>query len=206
MTEVTAARLAELDDEIVRLQAALLEHAERLARGEESEQPQPPTWSIEEQRAWSEALQAKVRNTMIEAYGGEATYNAVTAQGEAVRQARREADRSIAIVHVTVVEEQLRSAIERYFPGMHSDPQAIDRLFDPMRYGPLSTFTARVDIAFALGIVGSGACKALKLIAQIRNKFAHKLEIHSFDHPDVTRLIDKLTYMDFAITGRTPKA
>ncbi|MGR4841762.1 hypothetical protein ACIPSK_03860 [Rhizobium sp. LARHSG275] len=59
----------------------------------------------------------------------------------------------------------------------------------------------RVDIAFALGIVGSGARKALKVIAEIQNKFAHKLEIHSFDHPDVTKLIDKLKYIDFAITG-----
>ncbi|MBY5366653.1 hypothetical protein HFO91_01560 [Rhizobium leguminosarum] len=201
MTKVTAARFVEMDDEIARLQAALLKHAERLARGEESEQPQPPIWSIEEQRAWSEALQAKVRNAMIVAWGGEAAYDAVVSQGEAMRQARREADRSIAIVHVTVVEEFLRSAIERYFPGRHSDPEIIDRLFDPMRYGPLNTFTARVDIAFALGIVGSGARKALKLIAEIRNKFAHKLEIHSFDHPDVTKLIDKLKYIDFAITG-----
>jgi hypothetical protein len=97
MTKVTAARLVEMDDEIARLQAALLKHAERLARGEESEQPQPPIWSIEEQRAWSEALQAKVRNAMIVAWGGEAAYDAVVSQGEAMRQARREADRSIAI-------------------------------------------------------------------------------------------------------------
>lgn len=32
MTKVTAARLVEKDDEIARLQAALLKHAERLAR------------------------------------------------------------------------------------------------------------------------------------------------------------------------------
>lgn len=201
MTEITAARLAEMDEEIARFQAALLEHAERLAGGKDSEQPQPPTWSIEEQRAWTEALQTKVRNTMIEAFGGKAAYNAIVAQGEALKQARREADRSIAIVQVTVVEEHLRSAIERYFPGRHSDPKVIDRMFDPMQYGPLGSFASRVDIAFALGIVGSGARKALKLIAEIRNKFAHQLEIHSFDHPDVTKLINKLTYIDFAITG-----
>ena len=201
MTEITAARLAEMDDEIARLQTALREHAERLARGEEGEHPQPPTWSIEEQRAWSDALQAKVRNTMIEALGGVAAYEAVVAQGEALRQARREADRSIAIVHVTVVEEHLRSAIERYFPGRQSDPKVVDRMFDPMQYGPLGNFASRVDIAFALGIIGSGARKALKVIAEIRNKFAHQLEIHSFDHPDVTKSIDKLTYIDFAITG-----
>ncbi|MBB3352809.1 hypothetical protein FHT70_002742 [Rhizobium sp. BK049] len=138
---------------------------------------------------------------MIVAFGGEAAYNALTVQSEAMRQARREADRSIAIVHASVVEDQLRSAIERYFPGRQSDPAVINRIFDPEKYGPLGNFAARADIAFALGIVGSGALKALKNIGRIRNEFAHELGVHSFDHPDVAKLVEKLTYINFAITG-----
>lgn len=67
MREVTAARLAEMDDEIARFHA---EAQEYLKRGEEGEEPKPPAFSVEEQIAWGEALRAKVTNRLIEAFGG----------------------------------------------------------------------------------------------------------------------------------------
>ncbi|WP_153064519.1 hypothetical protein [Agrobacterium sp. LAD9] len=191
-------RLAEMDEQLRQWQEAALE---RLTSGGQGPVPSPPVFTPEELSAWGDAFAAKVEERIASGFGGREAYDRHKVQTNAINQARIEADRSVALVQTSVVEEHLRSAIERHFPGLATDPKVIERIFDPMKNGPLSTFTARVDVAFALGIIGKGALTTLKKIAEIRNLFAHRLEINSFDHPEITKLVGKLTYIDFAITG-----
>lgn len=198
MSNVTDARIAEIDLEMERWQAACLEY---FRSGKEGQLPTPPVLSPQEQLAWSETFRGRILARMVDASGGQAAWDQLQAQSEAIKHASNEADRSTVIVHASVVEDQLKSAIERYFPGKEKDPESIERLFNPMKYGPLGSFTARVDVAFALGVVGVGGRRCLKQIASIRNLFAHRLDIHSFDHPEVSKLVGKLDYINFAITG-----
>ena len=198
MTEVTEARISEMKEQIRLWQVASIRQMN--SNGHEK-MPDPPVFSHEEIVAMNAAMVARLDNEFIDLFGGQDAYDKHTAQQEAKALAKLEADRSIAIVQTSVVEEHLRAAVERYFPGKDIDHQAIERMFDPMKYGPLGTFNARVDIAFALGIIGKSARQALKTISSIRNLFAHRLDIHLFDHPDVLKLIDKLTYINFAMTG-----
>jgi len=93
-------------------------------------------------------------------------------------------------------------AVETHFPGVVTQPDVVNRLFDPMKNGPLSNFGAKIDISFALGILGNSARGTLKRVAEIRNLFAHRLDIRSFDHDDIRKLTDKLTYLDAALDYR----
>ena len=198
MGAISEERLAEMDEQFRQWQEAALD---RLMSGKQGLVPSPPVFSPEELSAWGDAFAAKVEERIASGFGGREAYDRHKVQTNAIYQAQVEADRSVALVRTSVVEEHLRLAIERHFPGLATDPKVIDRIFDPMKNGPLSTFTARVDVAFALGIVGKGALTALKKIAEIRNLFAHRLEINAFDHPEIVKLVGKLTYIDFAITG-----
>lgn len=47
--------------------------------------------------------------------------------------------------------------------------------------GPLSTFSARLDMAFALYLIGEKTRHDLDIIRDIRNDFAHDLEVGSPD-------------------------
>ena len=103
--------------------------------------------------------------------------------------ARRNANhRVIAIVMAAYVEEHLTHLIKRKMPGLNRDLS--DRLFEGN--GPLSTIAAKIDIARALKIIDATVAKNAVLIARVRNRFAHRLEVGAFDHSEVAPLIDKL--------------
>jgi hypothetical protein len=62
-----------------------------------------------------------------------------------------------------------------------------DHLFDG--YGPLSTFSAKIDISYALQLIPQDVYKSLKTINKIRNKFAHTRTYLNFDDHEISQLI-----------------
>lgn len=69
-----------------------------------------------------------------------------------------------------------------------------ERIFEG--YGPLATFAAKIDIAFALGLASDQMRTEMNNIKDIRNKFAHSRSILSFDAPELEKLIIKLKKPD----------
>ena len=73
-----------------------------------------------------------------------------------------------------------------------------DRLFKG--YGPLSTFTAKIDMARALEIVDEETYNYLRILKNIRNEVAHPDDLDSlpnFDSPAIVKECQKLPgYID----------
>jgi hypothetical protein len=65
-----------------------------------------------------------------------------------------------------------------------------DRLFDG--YGPLSTFSSKIDLAYALNLTTSGVHANLIIIKRIRNKFAHTVDVLTLESTSVQPLYQKL--------------
>jgi mannitol operon repressor len=82
----------------------------------------------------------------------------------------RETDRGAALVCAAFLDERLHETLAAHFV-QHKDA---DRLFKTD--APLSTFSARIRIAFALGLISELEYKQCEIIRNIRNDFAHKLE------------------------------
>jgi DNA-binding MltR family transcriptional regulator len=59
-------------------------------------------------------------------------------------------------------------------------------------YGPLGSFSAKIDIARALGFIDENDSRTLHAIRDIRNKFAHADEELHFHHPAIMALVHKL--------------
>lgn len=96
-----------------------------------------------------------------------------------VEQFHRESDRAAAIQAASLVEcftEQLLR------PFMKED-SVVEGLFNG--YGPLGTFSARSDIAYAFGIIDNVMHRDLEYIRKIRNHFAHNPTEASFDKAPV---------------------
>ena len=99
-----------------------------------------------------------------------------------------ESDRAAAILAAAYFEDRLRAAIMTRFVALNRRDEA--EIFKP--YGPLSTFKAKVDIAFALGLYDRKTRKDLHTVGEIRNKFAHSPEPMEFDHEKVAAKCRKL--------------
>jgi hypothetical protein len=96
-------------------------------------------------------------------------------------------DRAAAILAAAFLEDRLTSAIKA---RLAADTKAQNKFF---KYpGPVSTFAAKIDLAYLMNILDAGTRTGLHAIRDIRNKFAHELDDITFETPDVERLCNKL--------------
>lgn len=100
-------------------------------------------------------------------------------------------DRAVAILGASMLEAALESALRRSLVE-HSVAR---NLFG--RQGPLSTFAAKSDIAFAMGILSEWERRDLDRIRRVRNHFAHELRARSFDEQPASQLCDALFMAEF---------
>lgn len=86
------------------------------------------------------------------------------------------------------LEKTLEQILQVSMPGLSGNLKA--RLFSG--YGPLASFSAKIDIAKALGIVPPQLSTLLHAIKKIRNEFAHADDEIHFRHPKIRTLVEKL--------------
>jgi DNA-binding MltR family transcriptional regulator len=79
-------------------------------------------------------------------------------------------DRAIAIVGPAFLDTLLTEILGAF---MVADDKELARLMQPE--GPLGTFGAKVTACYCLGLIGKTVKGDLRLVAKIRNRFAHDL-------------------------------
>src|SRR5512137_1033858 len=114
-------------------------------------------------------------------YSEEAIQQALTL----IKEIETQTDRGVAIVGSAWIEEELYAAIECF---VENDKAAWNRLFG--KSGPLSSFSAKIDLARILGMVSAAIATDLHIIRTIRNEFAHSVldknkSILSFNSPHI---------------------
>lgn len=87
-----------------------------------------------------------------------------------VQEIETQTDRGAAIVGAAWVEEELQASIESF---LSKEKKAWERLF--RKSGPLSSFSAKIDLALLLGIVSAVIASDLHIIRDVRNEFAHSI-------------------------------
>jgi hypothetical protein len=98
-----------------------------------------------------------------------------------------ETDQGVALVSAAYLGEELRMLLEKMF--VHS-PKTIHALFEGA--GPLATFSSRIDLAFAVGLLSQEPHRLLHLIRKIRNDFAHQHHEMSFTDEGIAARCQKL--------------
>jgi hypothetical protein len=118
------------------------------------------------------------------------------------RELEAQTDRGAAIVGAALLDTKLETALRLCLvPGLSQNEQK-DLFEGPT--APLGTFSGRMRVAHALGLVGEQSFADLRLIGRIRNRFAHKLEVTSFTDPEIAALCSKLQVAEFVFLGETP--
>ena len=100
----------------------------------------------------------------------------------------QESDRATAILAAAHFENILGKQIMHKFVELNRELQK--KIFDG--YGPLSTFSAKIDIAFALGLYDEENRKGLHKIRRIRNEFAHAPMPIKFNNEKIADMCSKL--------------
>jgi hypothetical protein len=89
-------------------------------------------------------------------------------------------DRTVAIIAATIVEARLREAIERV---LVRDEPVEKEMFRTT--GPLGMFASKINLALLMGLISKQAWKNLDTMKNIRNRFAHYIDITDFQSQQI---------------------
>jgi hypothetical protein len=98
-------------------------------------------------------------------------------------------DRAVALAVTALLEQFLEAAISTH---LEIDENEARKLFDDDRDGPLSTFSRKIAMGYALGVYDSHVKSDLNFIRQIRNAFAHAKLHLDFDTPEIAAIINHI--------------
>jgi DNA-binding MltR family transcriptional regulator len=107
-----------------------------------------------------------------------------------IDEIREQPDRGAAILAGSILSEFLARAIIKAFSTETSNRRRV-KLFEG--FGPLSSFSARIEIAYSMAVVDDDATyNDLIVIKDIRNAFAHSIEPMSFQSDEIKHYVKKL--------------
>jgi len=92
---------------------------------------------------------------------------------------QQESDRGCVIFCAAMLEDELESLLRaNCLKAANVVKKVVDPLFQG--YAPLSTFSAKIQVSYALGLIPEHVYKPLNLIRKLRNDFAHEKSAVSF--------------------------
>jgi len=112
---------------------------------------------------------------------------------------QRESDRGCVIFSAALSEEWLETIMRAY---CRNDPASVKNTVDPLFHGfaPLSTFAAKIQVCYALGLIPRKMRMELELLRKLRNDFAHEKGAVSFSLPNI--VLDCLPFSVLRNGGR----
>lgn len=100
----------------------------------------------------------------------------------------KESDRGCALVSAAYLENEIAAILEGFFVKQGS--KATEALFD--FNGPVGTFSAKIKMAVALGLIPLEISVALDVLRRLRNDFAHLHEPLTFETARIKQRVENL--------------
>jgi hypothetical protein len=99
-------------------------------------------------------------------------------------------DRSAGILGVALIEESLDRALKFHLHG-HRHKGVFKQMFS--MHGALGAFGAKIDLGLLIGMYSEQVQTELTTMCKIRNEFAHKMYVQSFEHALIIGKVKNLT-------------
>ena len=112
----------------------------------------------------------------------------MTAHNRLASAYEKESDRAVALLATAFLDEQCKAALVRHFVD---DLKLSAKLFSG--YGPVASFSARVDMLLALGHIAEMVHRDLHVIRKVRNEFAHHADLIDFKDAAIRKQCDRLS-------------
>lgn len=101
-----------------------------------------------------------------------------------------EADLAAALIAGSYLDECLGSMLHRFLVRSKTAESLLSSTT-----GALGSFSVRIDLVYALGLINRFAFKDLKTLCEIRNAFAHSHLTLDFSSPVIQKLTSELDYL-----------
>lgn len=111
----------------------------------------------------------------------------------------KESDRGLIMVSASFLNDALEGLLHAKFCVINRKPKSVlNALFNS--FGPLSTFSAKINMAFAIDLIEKWMYEDLENLRKLRNEFAHGIRPLLFDSDEVRKLTEKLAGADHFVT------
>lgn len=114
---------------------------------------------------------------------------------QAISELLSEKPRASAIVGAAILDTVVLETLKRYMPRATGTR---DQLLTPVG-GKLGDADVRAKLLYVMGVLTKAAFSDVQLVGQIRNKFAHHLEIRDFLDEPVRDLCARLSLIDTVV-------
>lgn len=115
-----------------------------------------------------------------------------------------ESDRGCILIGASVLDDILSSLLQKHLGrNSHVIKNAMEPLFAGM--GPLSSFSARIKIAYCLGLIKQWEFEDMERVRKIRNKAAHEYTAKTFTNNEIIQITQQLKGADHAVTAMESK-
>lgn len=122
-------------------------------------------------------------------------------QARFIMEVESETTRGAVLNITSFIDELLIKLLLSYFPNsQHAD--SLLKSLDSC----ISSIMSRAHIAYALALLKKEEFEAVKIIARVRNEFAHKWDDSGFDSGELPKLIEKLPKKYFEYVDGSNKA
>lgn len=122
-------------------------------------------------------------------------------QARFIREVEKESPRGSVLTIVSFIDELLVNLLRSYFPNTAHASKLLADL-----EGCLSTIMHRANIAFSLALLREKEYRAIKVLARIRNQFAHKWDGTDFDNKEISKLVESFPPEYFEYVDGTNRA
>ena len=113
---------------------------------------------------------------------------------EEIMEKMEDAKRMQVLNRDTMIDTCLKDLL--FFQFSREEEEVEELLFDPKRFGPLSTMPNKAKMAYALSLIDKRTLNDLGKIHNIRNKFAHIRSKDSFENEIITDLVEKIKVLN----------
>jgi len=97
-----------------------------------------------------------------------------TSVNEFLTEFQEETDRAAAVLGPAMLDQLLKDLLDSTFVSAESAKELTGKMM------PIGTFSSRITLAYAIGLITSEEAKDLHRMREIRNRFAHRLHGLSF--------------------------
>src|SRR5262245_34620919 len=106
-------------------------------------------------------------------------------------------ERALGIIAATLVEIHLTELLKRsQISEKTTSSRATVKQTMFNSECPLGSFSAKIRLAYLMGMISEEAYKNLVTMKEIRNRFAHRLNISQFSHQEISSRCFNLTLVD----------
>jgi len=113
-----------------------------------------------------------------------------------------ESDRAVALLGAGYVDARLADLLEHVLAA-NIDKKDASALFEGPN-APIGSFSNRIRMAAAMGVIGPTTRADFDIIRSIRNDFAHKVRVKSFADASVESRCQNLKLANISLLGGTP--